>query len=100
MTTVNVNFTTRKQTVPANSGATPNVLVSLMRGEQVAASGVVQLPAVSTTFTSVPDGIYVVKAQCLTGMNEPVGDAAVSEEFAVVNTVEIDVPDVVTVTLG
>lgn len=100
MPNVSVNFTTKKQTVPAAAGVSRSFQVSLMNGDQVVSSTKVTLPASSALFPPPPDGTYVAKAQPLTTDNQPFGDPAVSEPFTVVNTVEVDVPDIVTVTLG
>ena len=97
MATVNVNFTTKKQTVPATTWVTPNVQVSLMQGDISRAQQITALPASSASFTGVSDGTYTVTAQLLDGNGGPIGQAAVSEPVTVVNTVEVDVPDVVTV---
>ena len=100
MATVNVNFTTKKQTFSASVGASANVKLSLMLGGVTQDQQIAALPATSASFAGVADGTYTVKAQLLNGNGLPIGDPAVSEPIDVVNTVEVDVPDVVTVTFA
>ena len=100
MATVNVNFSTKKQTVPATTDVSNRVNVLLMQGATVRAIKDVFLPATSVSFDGVSDGTYTIKAQRASSVGGPVGDPSESEPFDVVNTVDIDVPDVVTVTFG
>jgi hypothetical protein len=98
MTTVTASITTKKQTVPATPAASGNVRYQLMQGTSVVASvtGNLTSPA---SFSNVADGDYTVSAQRMSMLNQPIGDAAVSPGFTVVNVAEIDVPNAVTVSV-
>jgi hypothetical protein len=100
MPNFNIKFTTKKQTVPAAAGASRNVQINVMKGADVVRTANVLLPSTAIVFPPLADGTYVVHAQLLTSTNEPIGEAAVSEPVTVVNMIEIDVPDVVTVTIA
>lgn len=99
MATVVASFTLKKQSVPASPAASNNIRCYLRQGETVLQT-VTATPAVpSATFTSVADGEYTVAAQRISMSLTPIGDLAVSAPFTVVNMAEVDVPDVVSVTL-
>jgi hypothetical protein len=99
MATVIVSITLKKQAVPANPPAASAIRYQLLKDGALVEHAFVALPDVQATFLNVADGTYTVMAQRLNNLNTPVGDAAESAPFTVVNTTEIDVPDVVSVTI-
>lgn len=99
MATVNVSITLKKQTVPADPPASSTIRYQLRQGSTVVDQQDAGLPGVSVSFSNVADGTYTVSAQRLNNLIAPIGDAAVSDPFIVVNTTEIDVPDVLAVTM-
>lgn len=99
MATVSVTITTKKQLVPS-AGLTLSASVK----HQLKQDGVVKFTTTAAlgaaaSFPSVPDGTYTAHAFRMNLQGNPVGDEAVSAPFDVVNTTEIDVPDLVTVAL-
>lgn len=96
MSTVNVSITTKKQSVPASPVASGVMVYALLKdGVQVAgAQG-----GLSTSFANVADGTYSVKVQAKAMDGSPLGASAMSDPFTVVNMVDADVPDVVSVAL-
>lgn len=99
MATVNVTFTTKKLTVPAT--VNPQIIAMKLLKNGVTQAGF-NVPANATggSFPDVPDGTYTTSAQALSNQGEPMGTPSESDPFTVVNTHEVDVPDVVTVTVG
>jgi len=99
MAIVNVTITTKKQLVPsAGFSLSASVRHTLQQ------DGVVKFTTTApvggtATFSVVPDGTYTAHATRINLQNAPIGDEAVSQPFTVVNTTEIDVPDVVTVAI-
>lgn len=99
MATVNVSITLKQQSVPANPPASSTIRYQLVKEGALVDQADVGLPAVQATFPNVGDGTYTVKAQRLNNENTPIGASATSAPFDVVNTTNIDVPDVVSVAL-
>jgi hypothetical protein len=99
MSTVSVSITLKSQSVPANPPATPTIRYQLRQDGVPVDQVDVGLPATEASFLNVQDGTYTVTAQRLNNLNTPVGDSATSDPFTVVNTTEIDVPDIVSVTI-
>lgn len=99
MSTVNVSITLKQQSVPANPPAASTIRYQLLKDGALVDHAFVALPDVQATFLNVADGTYTVMAQRLNNLNTPVGDAATSAPFDVVNTTNIDVPDIVSVAL-
>jgi hypothetical protein len=102
---VNASVTTKQQSVPANPAASLNLrfkLFSAIFGNPFTQEQIATLPNKSVTFTGVPDGSYVIQAQRMSAADPNVGIGAVAESAAVnvVNPVDLEVPDVMSVTLG
>lgn len=100
MATVSVTLTTKKQNVPSLPAASNTLQVKLMQGSVQKNVANVQLPQLNVTFNGVADGDYTVIAQRLNMQSQPIGDAATSATFSVVNTTDIDVPDTVQVSVS
>jgi hypothetical protein len=98
MSTVNVSITTKKQTVPAIPAPSGSFRYSLKNTANVVIQSAVS--GVTASFPGVSDGTYTVTAQALSSENTLLGDPASSAAFTVSNTVEADVPDVVSVTIA
>jgi hypothetical protein len=99
MATVNVSITLKQQAVPVNPPASSTIRYQLKSGDTVVGQSDVGLPATGATFSNVVDGTYTVTAQRLNNLNTPIGDSATAEPFTVVNTVDVDVPDIVSIAL-
>lgn len=99
MATVNVSITLKTQAVPVNPPAASTIRYKLLQSGTPVGQVDVGLPAVNATFNNVADGTYTVSAQRLNNLNTPIGASAESQPFTVVNTTDIQVPDVVSVTI-
>lgn len=99
MATVNVSITLKSQAVPVYPPAASTIRYLLLQGQSIAGQADVSLPDTTASFPNVSDGEYTVKALRLTNVGTPIGDSATSQPFTVVNTTNIDVPDLVSVAL-
>ncbi len=99
MATVNITFTTKKQALPSSPPASGNIRVQLIQAGLVKATQNSGVAAPTASFTGVADGDYTVAVQRMDMQNLPMGSPAVSASFTVVNTTEVDVPDVVSVSV-
>lgn len=100
MATVTVTLTTKKQNVPSLPAASNTILAKLMQGGTQKAVANIVLPSLSVSFNNVADGDYIVIAQRLNAQSQPIGDSAMSDLFTVANTVDIDVPGAVGVSVA
>jgi hypothetical protein len=96
----NCSFTTKPFSVPASIPMGDGVRVKIMQGATEIAAGTVALPNRAAIFPPLADGTYTCVAQRLNAAGDAVGPAAVSDEFTVVNMVDTEIPDVVTVVIG
>lgn len=99
MATVNVSITLKQQTVPVDPPATAVIRYQLLKDGALVDHAFIALPDVQATFLNVAGGSYTVMAQRLNNENTPIGDSATSAPFTVVNTTNIDVPDIVSVAM-
>lgn len=100
MSTITVNITLKKQSVPSSPAASGNIRYQLVNsGGSVVDTKTVGISFLQATFTGVADGTYTVVAQRMSMDNTPIGDALASDPFTVVNMTETDVPGTMTVTL-
>jgi hypothetical protein len=101
MSTVTVNITLKKQSVPSSPVASGNIRYQLVNaGGTVVATQTVGISYLQATFSGVADGTYTVVAQRMAMDNTPIGDSLTSDPFTVVNMTEVDVPGTVAVTLS
>jgi hypothetical protein len=100
MPNANCSFTTKTFQVPASMPMGSNVRVKIMQGATEIAAGTASLPSKAAVFPPLADGTYTCVAQRLNAAGDPVGPAGVSDEFTVVNMVNTEIPDVVTVVIG
>lgn len=99
MATVSISVTLKKQAVPVNPPASTTLRFQLLQNGSVVRQADMALPAVAASFQNVPDGIYTAAVHRLDNTISPIGNVASSEPFTVVNTTEIDVPDLVSVAI-
>jgi hypothetical protein len=100
---VTATIATKTQSVPSSTSVSNNIKFDLADkfGGPYTQSITVALPVKTVTFTGVPDGGYVIHAQRLSATEPPVGVGQMAESFVdVVNPIDIEVPDTISVTLG
>lgn len=99
MATIQVNFTLKKQSVPADPPASGTLVAQLMQGSVVKDQKIVDLGNLPTQFENVANGDYTVVAQTRSMANTFFGPLRSSPTISVVNMTEVDVVDIITVSL-
>lgn len=100
MSTLNASATLKKQSVPASPAPAGIIVYRLMKDGVQVAGAQAAVGGTGPSFSNVADGTYTVEAQAKAMDGSFIGDVATSAPITVVNMAEVDVPDVVSVTLG